>query len=115
MTQMWQYMYAGLALSSRRTYSVGEWHFIHFCCMWDIRENDGSLLPTSKMTLMLFVSYLVDFRSHASIKVYLYGVRSMHIEAGFRNPLRDKLCLHRVLHGVKRCKGGPRPKCLPIT
>ena len=61
------------------------------------------------------MSYLAEFCLHASIKVYLNGVHSMHIEAGFPNPLRDKLCLHKVLHSIKRCKGRPRPKRLPIT
>ena len=83
--------------------------------MWNIWHSDGSLLPASEMTLMLFVFYLVEFCSQASAKVYLYGVRSMHIEAGFPNLLLDKLCLYRVFLGIKQCKGKPHPIRLPIT
>ena len=38
----------------------------------------------------------------ASIKMYLAGIRSLHIESGFKNPLSNCLRLERVLRGIKR-------------
>ena len=52
-------------------------------------------------------------------KVYLSGVRAMHIEMGFSDPLVGfpLLCLQRVLQGIKRLRmqGSPSSNCLPIT
>ena len=62
---------------------------------------------------MMFVTHLSRIIQASSIKVYLAGVRSLHIENGFTNPLEKCLRLERVIRGVKRKQGtGTR---LPIT
>ncbi|XP_028417083.1 uncharacterized protein LOC114541344 isoform X2 [Dendronephthya gigantea] len=43
------------------------------------------------------------------------GVRSLHIEHGFRNPLENCFRLERVLRGIKRLQGTGTQKRLPIT
>ena len=50
----------------------------------------------------------------SSIKVYLAGVRSLHIENGFTNPLSNCLRLKRVLRSVKRLQGISTRQRLPV-
>ena len=64
---------------------------------------------------MLFVTALSHTLKASSIKVYLAGVRALHIEHGFDNPLTNCLRLERILRGIRRVQGsGTRPR-LPIT
>ena len=47
--------------------------------------------------------------------VYLSAVRSLHIEKGFPDTLRNCLRLQQVLRGVKRSQGSPAAQRLLIT
>ena len=49
-----------------------------------------------------------------TIKVYLSGVRSLHINNGFPDPLKDRPRLQRVLRGIKRSQGSSSTNRLPI-
>jgi hypothetical protein len=53
--------------------------------------------------------------SAATISVYLASVRSLHIDRGFPDPLKDTPRLHRVLRGIRRSRSARRPTRLPIT
>ena len=72
-----------LRKSTHATYSSAQKRFKSFC-----DENNLCHLPASEDTLVLFVSqlYLDDLKG-SSIRVYLSSVRSMHIFAGYPNPL----------------------------
>ena len=50
-----------------------------------------------------------------TIKVYLSGVRALHINHGFPDPLINCLRLQRVVRGIKRCQGSSSSSRLPIT
>ena len=63
----------------------------------------------------MFATFLAKTVQHASIKVYLSGVRALHIDQGFSHPLAGCLRLRRVLRGMKRCQGSPVASRLPIT
>ena len=60
---------------------------------------------------------LLHFKSDLkiSIKVYLSGVRALHIEQGFADPLHNCLRSQRVIRGIKRTQGSPSSSRLPIT
>ena len=58
---------------------------------------------------------LKPLKHAASIIVYLAGVRSLHIENGFTNPLSNCLQLERVLRGIKRFQGLSKRERLPVT
>ena len=47
--------------------------------------------------------------------MYLSGVRALHIEQGFADPLHNCLRLQRVIRGIKRTQGSPSSSRLPIT
>ena len=105
----------GLAQSTRKSYASGQQRFIEFCRQAGKLHPDGSPCPVEEWTLCLFVSFLADSIQHASIKVYLSAIRSLHIEQGFPDPLPNCLRLQRVMRGIKRSQGSPVAARLPIT
>ena len=64
---------------------------------------------------MRFGSLLADNLTHASIKVYLSAVRSLHIDHGLSDPFVNCLRLQRLLRGIKRVQGPVSSRRLPIT
>lgn len=63
----------------------------------------------------MYVSHLSDRVQASTIKVYLAGVRSLHLEQGFKNPLENCLRLEQVIRGIKRKQGMTTRPRLPIT
>lgn len=108
-------MTQGLAPSTRRVYSSAQRRFLDFCIQDNRVRPNGSILPASQETLMRFCSHLADNLHHTSIKVYLSGIRSLHIDEGYPDPLADCLQLQRLLRGIKRCQGSNLVKRRPIT
>ena len=66
------------------------------------------ILPFSSLILARTIQ-------HSSIKVYLSGIRALHIEQGFPDPLMNFLRLLRAVRGIKRCQGSSSSNQLPIT
>ena len=98
---MTRYLQEALAVSTRATYTSAHRSFIHFAIMYHCLAQDGSLLPASEDTLMLFTTFLASTLKPQSIKVYLSGVRNLHLEHGFADPLSGALQLHCLLRGIK--------------
>lgn len=109
------YLSASLALSTQSSYNSAARSFIQFALNYHRLGPDGSLLPASEETLMLFATFLAYTLRPQSIKVYLFGVRNLHLEHGFSDPLVDTLQLRRLLRGIKRLKGSRTDTRLPIT
>ena len=63
---------------------------------------------------MMFVSWLAQSLSAASVDVYLAAVRSYHIDWGYSDPTENKPRLRRVLQGIRRAHGLARPHRRPI-
>ena len=63
----------------------------------------------------LFATSLANSVCHATIKVYLSGVCSLHIDQGFPDPLLHCLHLQCVLRGIKRSQGDLSRTRLPVT
>ena len=74
-------------------------------------------LPADEWSLMLFITWLYSVRhlSPATVSVYLASVRSLHVDRGFPDPVKDTPRLHRVLRGIQRSSASPRPSRLPVT
>ena len=64
---------------------------------------------------MLFVPQSSTTLKAESIKVYLAGIQSLHLENGFLSPLSNCLRLERVLRGIKRTQRHGQRQRLPIT
>ena len=112
----WKHIYINILLTIwRRSYSTAQSKFIAFCHQLGVLHSSGSPCPADEWTLCLFAKFLAKTVQHASIKVYLSGVRALHIDQGFSDPLAGCLRLRRVLRGIKRCQGSPVASRLPIT
>ena len=67
-----------------------------FCCIYEFDP-----MPACQNTLLSYVAYLNNrYLKHGSISVYLAAVRSMHIEAGYPNPLENCLQLQRAVRAT---------------
>ena len=104
-----QCRYHGVAASSRRTYQSGLNAFVTFCARFNI-----SHLPTSSLTLQYFCADVSQHISYKTLKVYLAGIRLLHIEHGFPDPTDDSL-LELVCRGIRRQQGDHQRTRLPIT
>ena len=77
-------------------------------------------MPTTEATLLLFVSYLASLNlSHSTIKVYLSGIRSLHVSQGHHTSFSLQLTprLQQVLKGIRKHQAsGTSPRIRrPIT
>ena len=104
-----------MAPSTRRSYAFAQAKFISFCQQLGKLHPSGSPCPTDEWTICLFATFLARTLQPSSIKVYLSGIRALHIEQGFQDPLADCLRLQRVVRGIKRRQDTPSAARLPIT
>lgn len=106
------YQDAALAASSRRSYATGQNQFLRFCRLLGVPA-----VPVSEVTLIRFAAYLARSVGCKTIRVYLAGVRMLHIQAGFQDPLQSAVRLQLTMKGIRRVQGTShiRPPRLPIT
>ena len=109
------YLHHSLAPSTRTTYNSATRSFITFTLTYNQLHPNGSPIPATEHTLMLYASYLARTLRPQSIKVYLSAVRNMHLEHGLPDPTADALNLRRLMRGIKRVHGCPADRRLPIT
>ena len=112
---MRHYLQASLAPTTRSSYSSAARSFTNFALTFNQLHPDGSLLPVSEETLMLYVTFLSQSIKPQSLKVYLAAIRNLHLESGFPSPLDSADKLRRLLRGIKRVHGLSRDSRLPIT
>ena len=114
--QCYSFLTQGLAPSTRHSYASSQAQFISFCRQLGKLHPSGLPCPADEWTLCLFVTFLArTMIKHSSIKVYLSGVRALHIDHGFPDPLINCLRLQRVVCGITRCQGSSSSSRLPIT
>ena len=73
----------------RSTYATAQHKFREFCQQVDNLHLSGSPCLANDWTLCLFATFLAQSVHHSTIKVYLSGVRALHVE---QTPLRT-LCV----------------------
>ena len=98
-----------------KSYATALSQFLSFCCQLGRIHSSGSPCPADEWTLCLFATFLAGSLQHSSIKVYLFGMRALHIKQGFADPLRNCLRLQHVIRSIKRTQGSPSSSRLPIT
>lgn len=99
----------------RRSYASAQAQFISFCIQLGKLHYSGSPCPAGEWTLCLFATFLATRIQRSSIKVYLSGIRALHIEQGFPDPLANCLRLQRLIRSIKRSQGSSSSSRLPIT
>jgi len=104
------YFDKGLADNTHRTYSSAQRQYPEFC-----EKHRFTAIPGSENTLTLFTTYLASRIKPQSIKVYLAGVRALHISHGYPNPFTYTVKLQQTLRGIEREHFSPVKQKLPIT
>ena len=104
----------GLAPSTSKIYATAQRKCFNFCLQLGQLHPSGSPCPAYEWSLCLLATFLARF-VHSTIKVYLSGVRALHVEHGFPDPLQNCLRLQRVVRGIKRSQGSSSSNRLPIT
>ena len=94
---------------------MGFLSLFEFCHLDDSVNQNGSILPASQQVLMRFCSHLADRLHHSSIKVYLSGICSLHLDMGFSDPLSNCLQLQRVLCSISNHQGSHESPCQSVT
>ena len=100
-------MRAELADGSQVTYETGRRQHQQFCISIGVRP-----CPATENQLCLFATYLAKRGlRHATIKVYLGGVRHMHISLGHANPFDWPMeRLRLLMKGTRRQSAKVRPE-----
>jgi len=113
--QCYSFLTQGLALSTRHSYDSAQAKFIFpFAVSWGSYILQGP--PAQQINgHCLFITFLARTIQHSSIKVYLSGVRALHIEQRFPDPLLNCLRLQQVVRSTKHCHGSSSSNWLPIT
>ena len=101
-----QCRYHGIASLTRRTYQSGLNAFIAFCISFNLQP-----LPAY---LQYFSVDVAQHVSYKTLKVYLAGIRLLHIAHGFLDPTDDNQ-LQLVCHGICCQQGDHQRSRLPIT
>ena len=96
----------GVAVSTRCTYQPGVKQYLDFCAEYKI-----SPLPASETTLRYFCAHLSALTSYPTIKVYLAGIRLLHIA----DPTKEAPLLHYLCTAIRRSQSTPPKKRQPIT
>lgn len=74
------------------------------------------VFPVSSDTLCLWIAFSATKLSYKTIRVYLHGIATTHVELGYPNPLESGGTIWRMYTGVKRLQGeGISRTRLPIT
>jgi hypothetical protein len=107
---LWQ----ALAGNTRSTYKSAVNHLAGFC-----RTHKLTLtFPVDGDTLCLWMASSLRKLSFASMRVYLHGVATAHVELGFDSPIVGprSLTLWRMFRGMKRIQGAHAARRrLPMT
>jgi len=109
---------ASIATSTRNVYQTGFHSFIQFLLISNIVSTIVFQdLNITEENLIFFIAHCYNNKlSHATIKLYLCGIRFMCLQLGIRYPDRHNLNrLVPILHDVKRSQVRTPKLRLPIT
>ena len=110
------YLWRGLAQSTRRSYETPRRSFIRFCTLSGRRHSSGSCLPATGRWLIEWITSLAGRVKVKTIKQYLSGLRSYHVDLGLPVVAFSDELLERVMRGIKRDHAEPdRRERTPLT
>lgn len=110
------YLWRGLAQSTRRNYDTPRRKYMTFCALAGLRHPSGSCLPAKPRWLIEWVTSLAGRVKVKTIKLYLCGLKSYHIDLGFPVIAFQDDRLERVTQGIKREHAEPgRRDRSPLT
>ncbi|KAK3236023.1 hypothetical protein CYMTET_53817 [Cymbomonas tetramitiformis] len=104
------------AESTQRSYDTGVKAFLTFCVRFACLGTLEPLLPASDATLARFIAFSAWFVQPGTIKSYLAGVRSLHLQQGVEwTPVAHRYWVAAALQGVRRQWDRPAKPVMPIT
>ncbi|KAK3286885.1 hypothetical protein CYMTET_5601 [Cymbomonas tetramitiformis] len=104
------------AESTQRSYDTGVKAFLTFCVRFACLGTLEPLLPASDATLARFIAFSAWFVQPGTIKSYLAGVRSLHLQQGVEwTPVAHRFWVAAALQGVRRQWDRPAKPVMPIT
>jgi hypothetical protein len=107
-----RYLWWGLSSQTRRTYTTPRNDYVHFCAL-----RGATAFPASEQQLLVWVSKLGERGLRTkTIKSYLTGLKSLHVDLGLGTKPFGNPRLQRIIRGINRFQGEPnRKERLPIT
>ena len=99
-----RFLWWGLSSKTRKTYATPTKSYTSFCAMRGIRPP----FPATNSSLMEWVAHLGNkWVKTKTIKAYLTGLRSAHIDMGFEEDLDAfySPSLQRIIAGIRRLRG----------
>ncbi|KAK3241736.1 hypothetical protein CYMTET_48530 [Cymbomonas tetramitiformis] len=104
------------AESTQRSYDTGVKAFLTFCVRFACLGTLEPLLPASDATLARFIAFSAWFVQPGTIKSYLAGVRSLHLQQGVEwTPVAHRFWVAAAMQGVRRQWDRPAKPVMPIT
>ena len=104
-----QLIYLSVTPSTRLTYNSGVTSHDNFCLAYHINPY-----PASTLTLQFFCTHLASRVSYKTIKVYLAGIRLIHLERRHSDPTNNEP-LHILIRGICHLQGNSPRHHLPFT
>jgi hypothetical protein len=103
----------GISNSTRSTYRSAIRSYVKFATHFQC----NMALPIDAQDIVLWITYLFTANlSIGTVRTYLYGIASWHIEEGHSSPLLASVHVWRCWKGMKRWKGdGEKKVRRPIT
>ena len=101
-----------LAAATRRGYKSAVNSVANFCSKYRMQLE----FPISADTLCLWIADSAANLTYSSLRVYLHGIGTTHVELGYNNPLNSSPLVWRMYKAVKRLQGSHAARVrLPIT
>ncbi|KAK3284810.1 hypothetical protein CYMTET_7554 [Cymbomonas tetramitiformis] len=111
-----RYQDGAYAESTLRSYDTGVKAFLTFCVRFACLGTLELLLPASDATLARFIAFSAWFVQPGTIKSYLAGVRSLHLQQRVEwTPVAHRFWVATALQGVRRTWDRPAKPMMPIT
>ncbi|KAK3257597.1 hypothetical protein CYMTET_33324 [Cymbomonas tetramitiformis] len=111
-----RYQDAMYAEHTLRSYDTGIKAFVTFCVKFACLGCLEPLLPASDATLARFIAFSSWFVQPSTIKNYLAGVRSLHLQQGSTwVPISQRYGVAAAMQGVRRTWERPSKPVMPIT
>lgn len=102
--------HAAFSDNTHAAYAVHIKAFLSFCYYFKLKP-----LPADDQTILRYVVFLSRTLKPQSTRCYLNGIRILHLENSYSNPLDNNYYLKTLLKGIDCTFGTPPLQKLPIT
>lgn len=105
-------MQAAFAPSSAAQIKKEAFYFVRFCALYGLSHL---IFARDELTFMRYIAFLSQTCNHDTISNYLHGIRVLYQQQGLGHPFTDMPFLAMLRRGVRRLRGAPPKKKMPVT